>query len=99
MKEDDAVKIDFDEHIADKKNPENEQFHIRIDKEQFVVDVPMMVGRKLLELAGKNPPEQYAVFQRIKGGQTIKIELDHTVDFRIPGVERFMTIPLDQTEG
>jgi len=84
----------------EKKQPADiEHYSIRIDKEKHVVDVPEMTGRQLLELAGKHPSEQYAIFQRIKGGQTIKIELDQTVDFRTPGIERFMTLPLDQTEG
>lgn len=92
--------VDIEQYTKEgKKIPHAEQYKIRIDKEKYVVDVPEMTGRQLLELAGKKPPEQYGVFQRIKGGQTIKIELDQMVDFRTPGIERFMTLPLDQTEG
>lgn len=100
MKEVDTVVIDLEEYAkAGKKIPESKHFRIRIDKDKYDIDVPIMTGRQLLELAGKNPPEGYSIFQKINGGQTKKIELDHTVDFRTPGIERFMTIPLDQTEG
>lgn len=101
MKEaDTVVVVDLEEYAkAGKKIPESEHFRIRIDKDKYDVAVPMMTGRQLLTLAGKNPPEGYSIFQRVAGGQTIKIELEHKVDFRTPGIERFMTIPLDQTEG
>lgn len=33
------------------------------------------------------------------GGQVKKIDADEKVDFTRPGVERFMTLPLDPTEG
>ena len=37
--------------------------------------------------------------EKLVGGRTVKIELDQVVDLTAPGVERFMTLPLDQTEG
>lgn len=100
MKEADSVVIDLEEYAkAGKKIPDSKLFRIRIDKDKYDVNVHAMTGRQLLALAGKNPPEGYSIFQKINGGQTKKIELDQTVDFRTPGIERFMTIPLDQTEG
>jgi hypothetical protein len=39
------------------------------------------------------------ISQKLRGGQTKRIDLDERVDFTTPGVERFMTLPLDQTEG
>lgn len=100
MQENKNASIDLEEYAQNGKSiPEEGPYKIKIDKEKYVVDAPMMMGRQLLGLAGKNPPEQYAVFQRVKGGQTKKVELDETVDLRTPGIERFMTLPLDQTEG
>jgi hypothetical protein len=58
-----------------------------------------MTGRELLVLAGKSPPERWTVSQKLHGGQTRQIGLDDVADFTEPGVERFMTLPLDQTEG
>lgn len=92
--------IEIEEYAKEGKPiPDAEQYKIRIDKEKYIVAVVEMTGLQLLELAGKNPPNQFSIFQKMKGGQTKKIELGETVDFRTPGIERFMTLPLDQQEG
>jgi hypothetical protein len=36
---------------------------------------------------------------RFAGGRAEKVDLDEVIDLRKPGVERFMTLPKDQTEG
>lgn len=84
---------------AGKPIPKDVIYRIRIDKEKYDVDVPEMTGLDLLLLAGKMPPDRYNLYQKLKGGQTKKIEPDEYADFTAPGVERFMTLPLDQTEG
>lgn len=92
--------VDIEEYAnSGEKKPNSSKFRIKIDKEKFVVDVPEMTGRQLLGVAGKNPIEQYSIFQRFKGGATEKLEYEETANFQAPGIERFMTIPLDQTEG
>lgn len=84
---------------AGRKPPRARRYRIRIDKQRFVVDVASMTGREMLVLAGKTPPERFTISQKLRGGQAETIGLDETVDFTRPGVERFMTLPLDQTEG
>ena len=79
--------------------PKAKRYVIRIDKVKHTVHVPHMTGRQLLELAGKMPPEKYSISQKLHGGQVKTIGLDEVADFTCPGVERFMTLPLDQTEG
>jgi hypothetical protein len=74
-------------------------FKIQIDKHIFETRNPLPTGRELLELAGKNPPEQFALYLKPKGEQPKRIALADKVDLREPGVERFVTLPLDQTEG
>ena len=92
--------VDIEDYAKnDKTIPKAKKYRIRIDKQRYVLDVPEMTGRELLTLAGKEPPEQYAIYQKLRGGKTEKIDLDETASFRKPGVERFMTLPLDQTEG
>jgi hypothetical protein len=92
--------VDIEEYAkSGKKTPHARKYQIRIDKEKYVVEVPAMTGRELLVLAGKNPPERYMIVQRLQDGQTKRIGLDEVADFTAPGVERFMTLPLDQTEG
>jgi len=84
---------------AKRRPPKARRYRIRIDRERYVVEVPSMMGRELLVLAGKTPPERYTISQKLHGGQTRTIGLDDVADFTEPGVERFMTLPLDQTEG
>lgn len=92
--------VDLEEYAqADRIPPRARRYRIRIDKRKYDVEVPSMTGRELLILAGKTPPTQYMISQKLRGGQTKRIDLDDRADFTTPGVERFMTLPLDQTEG
>jgi hypothetical protein len=92
--------IDLEECAKSNRTPPRaRQYRIRIDKQYYVVNVTEMTGRQLLELAGKRPPEQYKIHQKLRGGQPKLIGLNEKADFTTPGVERFMTLPLDQTEG
>lgn len=84
---------------AGKPVPRAKRYVIRIDKIKYTVKVPHMTGRELLALAGKTPPERWTIQQKLHGGHAKTIGLDETADFTAPGVERFMTLPLDQTEG
>jgi hypothetical protein len=79
--------------------PKARRYIIRIDKTKYTVDVAEMTGRAILTLAGKTPPEQYKLTEKFHGGAAKTIGLDDVVDFRAPGVERFMTLKRDQTEG
>ncbi len=81
------------------KPPKTRRYRIRIDREKYVVHVHEMTGRQILELAKKIPPENWLLNQKMKGGHVKAIGLDEIVDFRACGIERFMTLPKDQTEG
>lgn len=92
--------VDLEEYgRSNRKPPPAKRYRIRIDKQHYVVDVPSMTGRQLLLLAGKTPPDRWTISQKFHGGRTQPIGLDDAVDFTAPGVERFMTLPLDQNEG
>ena len=79
--------------------PRAKRYVIRIDKTKYTVHVSHMTGHQLLELAGKIPPDRYTISEKLHGGHVRTIGLDEEVDFRKCAVERFMTLPLDQTEG
>jgi len=101
--EDEVVEIEI-EAFAQKGNgkerpPKAKKYIIRVDKTKFTVEVASMTGREILTLAGKTPPEQYKLTMKLHGGEGRTIGLDDVVDFREPGVERFMTLKRDQTEG
>jgi hypothetical protein len=74
------------------------RYRIRIDRERFVVDKPCLTGAEILALVDKDP-SQYLLSQKLHGGQVKRIAPDEKVDLTQPGVERFMTLPLDPTEG
>jgi hypothetical protein len=81
------------------KPPKAKRYKIRVDKHYYEVDVSHMTGRQILELAKKLPPERWMLNQKHRHGKIEPIALDQVVDFTAPGVERFMTLPKDQTEG
>ncbi|HEX6909507.1 MAG TPA: multiubiquitin domain-containing protein [Longimicrobium sp.] len=92
--------VDVEEYAKEGKvPPSGARYRIRIDKQKFEVDAASMTGRELLELAGKRPPERYRIDMKLRGGETRLVPLDESADFTTPGLERFMTLPLDQTEG
>ena len=82
--------------MPDKKDPK--LFKIQIDKQMFEVADPTPTARDLLIIAGKTPPEHYALYIKERG-QPQRLKLDERADLREPGLDKFVTLPLDQTEG
>lgn len=92
--------VDLEAFAArNERPPKASRYRIRVDKTVYVVPGPTITGRKILEISGHSPPEQWRLDRRFRGGTTKKVELNEEVDLTTPGVERFMTLPLDQTEG
>jgi hypothetical protein len=92
--------IDIEEYaLTNQKPPKHGKYLIKIDKNKYPVSVETMTGREILQLAGKIPPEHFQLRQKLIGQNATKIDLSGQVDFTQPGIEKFMTIPLDQTEG
>ena len=78
---------------------DNTEYKIQIDKDIYSIDHPILSGRELLDIAKKKPIEQFAIYLKVSDGPPRRIAPDEKVDLRQPGVERFLTLPLDQTEG
>ncbi|MBL7889724.1 MAG: multiubiquitin domain-containing protein [Bacteroidia bacterium] len=92
--------IDVEEFAkAGKEVPKGKRYQIRIDREKYIVNVECMTGREILQLAGKVPVEKFQLNQKLKSGEVKKVGYDEKVCFTKPGIERFMTLPLDSTEG
>lgn len=84
--------VDVEQYArSGQRKPPAKQYRIRIDDEHYVVDVPQMTGRQLLELSKHTPVECYAIYQKVHGDRK-KIGYDEYADFTAPGVERFETI-------
>lgn len=80
------------------KPPKAHRYIIRIDRIRYTVAASSMTGIGLLELAGKTPA-RFMILQKLHGGELKRIGPDEVVDFTCPGIERFVTNPMDQTEG
>lgn len=90
--------IDLEEYFAAKRPvPKDKKYRIRIDKEQYVVDKSEMTGTEILALAGKTP-DKFLLRQKLRGGVE-PVGPNEVVSFVKPGVERFMTVPKEVTEG
>jgi len=79
--------------------PSHEHYKIVVDKQVFEWNQPTITGRQVLKLAGKLPVDQYALYLKIPDGQPERVALDRVFDLRLPGMDKFLTLPLDQTEG
>lgn len=92
--------IDIEEYSKEnKKVPAGCKYQIKVDKTKYIVEKSTITGREILELAGKNPYTKWLLNQRVKGGGVLKIGYDEVVDLTTPGIEKFQTLPLDQTDG
>ena len=83
---------------AGKGVPKGETYRIRIDKDNYEVSTSSVTGKEILSLAGKTP-ETYLLYLHINGGQTRAIKATDPVDLTEPGVERFSTMKIENTEG
>jgi hypothetical protein len=99
--EGDVDVIDLEEFAKTKggKPPKAKRYRIRIDKVKYETTNPEPTGREILELAGKVPVEHWMLNKKVRGGGFEPVGLDEKVDLTAPGVERFTTLPKDQTEG
>lgn len=79
--------------------PKGRKYRIIIDRDKYIVDKECMIGKEILLIAGKNPPERFQLRQKLKHGNVVTIDYDQKVCFTEPGIEKFKTLPLDQTEG
>lgn len=89
---------DIEKHCGcEEPPPQVQKYIIRVDDTRYVVTVPEMTGREILVLAGKDPNE-WMLNQRIKK-RFDPVKLDQVVDFTVCGIERFTTLPNEQSEG
>ncbi len=91
--------IDIEEFARAGKNvPKGATYRIRIDKQNYEVSTSTLTGKEILDLAGKTP-ETYLLYLHLKGGQTRAIKATDSVDLTEPGIERFSTMKIENTEG
>ena len=92
--------VDLEEYARrGEKPPRCQRYRIKIDRKPYVVEQAEITGREVLELAGLEPPEKYTLRVTVAGQRPEKVGLDDTVDLTRKGIERFKSMPRDQTEG
>lgn len=80
------------------KPPKGKKYKYKVDDEDFISETETMTGREILESAVKIPVTGFILRQKVKGSW-LTVKLDDVVDFTTPGLEKFKTLPNDQTEG
>jgi hypothetical protein len=95
------VVVDLEECAREGKRPPRTRhgYRIRINGEPFVICSTIITGREVLLVAGLTPPEKYTLRVKVRGERPKKVGLDEKVDLTQPGVEKFVALPRDQTEG
>lgn len=93
------VEVEVHVRLPHERLPPAKRYIIKVDKDKLVTEHSHMTGRAILALASKSPPEKYKLTQLFCEGPPKTIGLDEDVDFCAPGVERFVTLKLEQTEG
>ena len=74
-------------------------YKIVIDRQEYIFKDECLSGRELLIRAGKIPPEKFQLNKKLRNGKIIKVNYYEWIHFTVSDFEKFITIPLDQTEG
>lgn len=73
------------------------EFKFTIDNRQMEWGKPIISGMIVRKLAAVQPG--YAVYQEVRGGQDKEIVDTYLIDLSKPGIERFITVIKETTEG
>lgn len=91
--------VDIEEYAKrGEKPPRAHQYKFRIDDCSYTTSKAELTGREILAFAGKTP-EAYQLRERLRHGRVVAIAPDEIVNLREHGVERFVTIPKENTDG
>lgn len=86
--------IDIEQYSIDGKvPPHGKRYRVKVDHEKIIFDKDKVTGRELLEAACKTPVECYSLYQKFRGCDFEKIDLNEIVDLRKLGLEHFVTKP------
>src|SRR5690349_3395958 len=90
--------LDIEAFATLDRKPRAKRYIVRIDKKPYSIEKSVVTARELLLIAGKNPPENFRIWQVVRG-ESHELAMDQKVDLRAPGVEKFRTLSRTQTEG
>lgn len=78
--------------------PSSNKYLVKIDGKKVIISQFGPTGKELLAAVNKDATK-FELIQKFTLGRTEKVEINERVDLRVCGVEKFVTIPLDQTNG
>ena len=70
-------------------------YAVKIDKAVYETEKPVISGKDLLKMAGKEPPVDYVVYLLLEDGDMESIRLTEVVDLQRSGVEKFRAFRAD----
>ena len=76
-----------------------ETYRFTVMKQLYHTHEKLISGRKICEVAGLLPPENYKLDMKMVSGEYREVPLDMIIDLSESGLERFVYITRDQTEG
>lgn len=90
--------VDIEEYAKrGERPPRARRYRFRVDDHYYVTEKAELTGREILKFAGKTP-EGYYLRQRIHK-RVENVEPDQVVDLHTHHLERFITIPRENTDG
>lgn len=91
--------LDLEKHSkTGKPVPKARKYRLRIDDSFYETDKKELTGAEILGLAGKSPSDS-TLRQRLHGGKVETVAPEQIVRLDTPGLERFIVIPKENTEG
>lgn len=81
------------------KPPKAKAYRVRIDRDHYIFRESNPTREEILEKANRLPVEMYTLRLKLHGGGFDRIDKGERVDLTRHGVEKFKTLPNDQTEG
>jgi len=82
------------------ENQKPKGYKFKVDKEKHSSEDRYISGLKVLEFAGIFDVTKFGLYQKIKGQSMERItQLEDLIDLAEKGIERFVTLPLEQQEG
>ncbi len=88
--------IDIECFTRDGKIPsEGKWYRVRIGSEYYIFLKQFVTGREILEKAGIIPVDCHWLYQRLKGCDFEKIDLEEQVNLAKPGIEHFVVKPTE----
>ena len=86
--------IDLDQYSkSDKRPPAGKRYQVKVDDQTIVFNNEKVNGREILDAACKTPVECFTLYQKLKGCDFEKIDLNEVIDLTKPGIEHFVTKP------